>query len=139
MFFANYWKKECTVRIPFDERESYAVGGVRLSFEFETPPTHNPPTWFLVWQRMLTIFIIKNQVRGLCVGGGMVILFCGSFHDKTTIRRRPYLRLHTHSWFLLQPTFLIFGTVIDIVSIFYHAKNQVAREKPLILLKTSLL
>ena len=36
---------------------------------------------------MLTISITKNQVRGLCVGGDMIILFFGSFHGKMTISR----------------------------------------------------
>ena len=56
----------------------------------------------------------KIQVRGLCVGGAMVILFL-----VRSILKWPYLRLRTtHE--------LIFGTIIDIGSIFYHNKNQVS-------------
>ena len=36
----------------------------KLSRWIETPPTHNPPTWFLVW--MLTISIIVRKIK--CVG-----------------------------------------------------------------------
>ena len=43
-------------------------------------------------------------------GGDMIILFFGSFYGKMTIS---------------PPTHLIFGTVIDIVSIFYQTKNNV--------------
>ena len=62
---------------------------------------------------MLTIYYCtKNQVHGLCVAGDMVILFVGSFHGKMIISPPT----HTH---------LMLGIVIDIVSIFYHTKNQV--------------
>ena len=57
-------------------------------------------------------YCTKNEMRGFCVGRDMVILFFGSFHGKMTIT---------------PPTHLICGTVIDIVSIFYHTKNQVGR------------
>ena len=52
-------------------------------------------------------YCTKNQVRGLCVGGDIVIL-CKSSQMAYT-----------------QPTHLIFGTVTDIVMIFHHTKNQV--------------
>ena len=48
-------------------------------------------------------YYTKNQVRRLCVGGDMTIFFLVC----SMVKR------------------LIFGTVIDIVSIFYHTKNQV--------------
>ena len=38
---------------------------------------------------------------------------------------QTYLRLHTYHFSYTQPTYLIFSTVIDIVSIFCHTKNQV--------------
>ena len=38
-FFQKYFKN-----FSFDKRESYARGGVRLPFEFETAPTDNSPT-----------------------------------------------------------------------------------------------
>ena len=56
-------------------------------------------------------YCAKNQERGLCVGGDMVILCKSS--------KNGHISAYT------QPTHLIFGTVIDTGSIFYHAKNQV--------------
>ena len=59
-------------------------------------------------------YCTKNQVRGLCVGGDMAILFL-----VCSMGKWPYLRLHTtHA--------LDFSTVIDIAHILYHPKNQVA-------------
>ena len=52
----------------------------------------------------------KNQVRGLCVGGDMVILFYGLFYGEMTISPP------THN-----PR--IFGTLIDIASIFYQKSD----------------
>ena len=50
----------------------------------ETPPTHNPPCWFLVY------YCTKNQVRGLCVGGHRVSLFL-----VRSMVKWSYLRLRT--------------------------------------------
>ena len=55
-----------------------------------------------------------DNMRGLCVGGDMAILPWNEPNNKITIS------LPT------QPTHLIFGTGIDIVSIFYHTENKVA-------------
>ena len=60
----------------------------------------------------ITITLPKIQVRGLCVGGDMAIL---PWNEPKT----NHISVYT------QPTRLIFGTVIVIVSIFYHDKNQV--------------
>ena len=59
-------------------------------------------------------YCTKNQAREFCVDRDMVILFVGSFHGKMTISPP------THN-----PRIWFFGKVIDIVSIFYHTKNQV--------------
>ena len=67
---------------------------------------------FLIKDADNIYYSTKNLVRRLCVGGNTVILLWNEPKNKMTISRP------THN-----P--LTFGTVIDIVSTFYHTKNQV--------------
>ena len=59
-----------------------------------SPPTYNPRTWFrTVKDTDNTYYSTKNQVRGLCVGGDMAILFFGNF---TEIRENRPPRIFMH-------------------------------------------
>ena len=58
-------------------------------------------------------YCTKTQVRGLCVGEDITLL-----HEMNQ-KQNDHISAYT------KPTHLIFGTVIDIVNIFYHTKNQV--------------
>ena len=54
-----------------------------------SPPTHNPRTLGTVIYIISIFYRTKNQVRGLCVGRDMIILFFGHFTEFRKNRPHP--------------------------------------------------
>ena len=62
--------------------KSVTIAGSHLKLRLHT--AHLPDFWYGKNTDNI-YYCTKNQVRGLGVGGDMVILFFGLFHDKMTI------------------------------------------------------